>query len=198
MHIGIFEPDREGPGRHRIDGSPVLGHHAAIGFAVDQKFVDLGERIRRQLDGRLRLDAVKRRLHRAGGDFERLQDKGADGQRHDRRDHEDLHVLTPAVPGRGREELVAELHDLLVQLFEALDIPRLQQGRVARLQGRDDVEVARRKNVLRVDAVALQAALNQLRFGKDLLRFAGEKKIEHMWNEEGRTKLPNFTKLTKL
>ena len=82
---------------------PCCGHHAAVGAAMDQEFVNLHEEIRRQLHGRLRLDAVERRLHRAGRNLERLQEKGADRQRHDRRHDEDLHVLAPAVPRRGRE-----------------------------------------------------------------------------------------------
>ena len=48
-------------------------------------------------------DSVKRRLHRAGGDFERLQEKRADAHRHRQRDQQHLHVFAPAGIGIRRQ-----------------------------------------------------------------------------------------------
>src|SRR5260221_295236 len=119
----------------------------------------------RLVGGGFRLDAEGGRFPRGGRDHERLQEKRADGQGHDRRDHEDLHVLAPAVPGRRRKELVADLHRLLVQPFQALGVARLEQRGIARLQGFEGFEITRRKNVLREDSVALQASVNEFGLG---------------------------------
>ena len=126
------------------------------------------------------------RWHRPGRDSERLQEIGADGEGHDRRDDEDLDVLPPGVPRRRRKEPHAELHRFLVKLLEPVDVLRLEQRGIAVLESGERREVAVIEDVLRVDAVAGQVGLDQLRLGEDLFGFGGEEEVEH-----GRRQLRN-------
>src|SRR5438128_8672878 len=83
--------------------------------AAKNKLSDLLENTRRFLRHRMPDDAVERRLHRTGRDFERLQIVGANTDRHDDCDQNDFAILPPMRLPRHRRELV----EFRIQLFSA-------------------------------------------------------------------------------
>ncbi len=106
VDVGVLEPDGHGAGLELDDAAALPGDDAAVGAAADEEVEDLhGQAGRGDRDGR-GLDAEERGLHRAGGDFERLEEEGADGERHDGGDDEDFHVLRASRPhGEGGKSL---------------------------------------------------------------------------------------------
>ena len=93
----------------------LTGNDVDVIATAKNKLSDLLENTRRFLRHRMPDDAIERRLHRTGRDFERWQKVGANTDRHDNRDQNHFAILPPMRFPRHRRELV----EFRIQLFSA-------------------------------------------------------------------------------